>query len=181
MKKLIVALLSFGMLTGCVQYKDGKPVVKDNESPKESKQEQPKAKEEKPKVEKQPKETSHKITVDEKLLFGELTVNFQQVEIKDNKAIITFSWINQAGDGKKFFFALMGIDVMQNDVILDEVSGAYDAANKNTSDVYFHNAEGGEKKVTLEYELKNKEAPINISFTPYNGIEDSQSLTIDIN
>ena len=121
------------------------------------------------------------IEIDEQLTFAEFTVYFEQVKIEDDKAIITFKWLNQAGDGKQYFFALSGIDVVQGEDILDETSGAYDAENKNTSDIYFPNAENGETKVTLEYELKDKETPIDITFVPYNEYgEDSQKVTIEI-
>ncbi|MGY3716773.1 DUF5067 domain-containing protein [Sutcliffiella cohnii] len=181
MKKLLFVLLILFMLTACGGKEE--PVVQVDKKETVVKEQEKKAKEDVKKVEeeKKAKETKHIIKVDEKLLFGELTVNFKQVEIKDDKAIVTFSWINQAGDGEKFFFALAGIDVMQNDLILEEVSGAYDIKNKNSSDVFFPNAEGGEKEVMLEYELKDKETSLEIGFTPYNGIEDTQGINVDIN
>lgn len=119
--------------------------------------------------------------LDDELTFGEFTINFEQLEIEDDKAILTYRWLNQAGDGDKFFFALAGIDVEQEGSLLEEVSGAYDANNKNTSDMYFPNAENGETKVTLEYELVDTNTPIKITIVPYNEFDESQSITVDIN
>ena len=126
-------------------------------------------------------ESSDKIDVDSEMVFGELTINFDNVVVEDEKATLTYDWINQAGDGKKEFIALAAIDVKQGDTILEEVSGAFDADNKNKSDVFFPNAENGEDKVVLEYALVDNETPIEVTITPLNDFgEESQSISVNI-
>jgi|SRR5690625_4756066 len=175
-------LTVYGAITGVNQAKD--QIAEEETNKEDIEVDEEKQEEEVEKEVPEPEEETEDsgiIEVDEQLTFAEFTVDFEQVEIEDDKAVITFKWLNQAGDGKQFFFALSGIDVAQSDDILDETSGAYDAENKNTSDIYFPNAENGETKVTLEYELKDKETPIDITFVPYNDYgEDSQKVTIEI-
>ena len=164
-------LIIYGAITGVNQGKEEMANAPDEQEAEEVAA-QPKE---------EPEETTNIINLDNELTFGEFTINFEELEIEDDKAILTFRWLNQAGDGKKYFFALAGLDVTQGDNNLDEVSGAYDAKNKNTSDMYFPNAENGEVKATLEYGLVDTETPIEITVVPYNEHDESQSITIDIN
>lgn len=142
-------------------------------------------------VEEQPaegpeEESTGEIEVTDELAFGEFTVKMNGVNVyeEDGKhyADISFSWLNQSGDGDKTFMSIALLDVKQGDTILDETTGAWDVMNQNTSDVYFPNADGGEKTVELTYELDNAEDLLTIIFTPLNDVvdEDSQEVTIDI-
>lgn len=169
-----VILTIYGAITGVNQAKE------DIENDKINPPEQKEVSKPEDDVEEDPEEDKAKV-VNQQLLFGELTVNFETVEIEGDTATIIFKWINQAGDGKKYLFSLAGIDVIQGDDILEETSGAYDVINKNTSDMYFPNAESGETKVTLEYELADEVTPIEITFVPFNDFnEDSQTITVEI-
>lgn len=186
--KKVLFILLLGLLVGCTQYKDGKP-VEDDEKKQESVEEDSETaqadvdEEEVVEDDSEPVKEGKDpvIELDIEMVFGEFTMSFEQLEIEDDKAILTYRWLNQAGDGEKFFFELAGIDVKQDENLLDEVSGAYDADNKNTSDMYFPNAENGETKVTLEYEIADSETPIEITVVPYNEFDDSQTIEIDIN
>lgn len=141
------------------------------------------------KEEPQPKkeDTSNKaIEVNDELTFGEFTLKMNEVSVyeKDGKILadISFDWLNQAGDGEKMFMSVSLLDVMQGENILEETTGAWDVMNKNSSDVYFPNAENGVKTVELTYELANKEDPLTIVFQPLNELveEDGQEIILDI-
>lgn len=180
------------MLAACTQYKDGEPVVKETDEPKEEvKQEKPKEEpKEEPKKEETEKEEKaekakkddNKIKIEDKFTFANFTVAMDYVRVYEEKdknyADINFNWLNQAGDGKKTFMQLSAMDVEQGDAILEETTGAWDPTNKN-SKVYFPNAENGETSVKLTYELKNNEEPIVITFVPLTG-EGSEKVTVNI-
>lgn len=168
------------------EAKEKKKVEK--EKIKEEKEEKAAEKKEKEETEKEKeaqeaKKEGNKIKVDEQLEFAELTVNMDYVRVyeEDNKeyAEISFDWLNQAGDGKKMFMQLSGMDVEQSGKILEETSGAWDAMNKNTSRIYFPNAQNGEISISVVYELENTNDPITVTFVPLTG-EGSEKLTIDI-
>lgn len=201
MKKWIVFAVSLLMLLGCTRYDGGNPVNNGAENEKseedeliEEMAEKAKAEEKESKESKETKKTEKEeaedekengeIKLDDKLEFGNFSVTMDHVRVYEEKgknyADISFSWLNQAGDGKKTFMQLSALDVEQGDSILDETTGAWDPTNKNTSDIYFPNAQNGEWKVKLTYELKNKEEPITITFVPLTG-EGSEKITVNIN
>lgn len=125
-----------------------------------------------------------KIDVEGELVFAEFKLNLDKIRIyeEDGKAFadIEFNWLNQAGDGKKMFMQLSAMDARQGEKLLDETSGAWDPLNKNSSRVYFPNAENGEIGVDLTYQLENTEDPISLTFVPLSE-EDSGKIDIEIN
>lgn len=149
--------------------------VDETEEPEEVVEEQP--------TEGPEEESTGEIEVTDELAFGEFTVKMNGVNVyeEDGKhyADISFSWLNQAGDGDKTFMAVAALDVEQGDELLEETTGAWDVMNKNSSDIYFPNAQNGEKEIELTYELVNDE-DLTITFVPLNEHDESQELTIEL-
>lgn len=125
------------------------------------------------------------IELDDELLFAELKINMKSVEFyeEDGKDLVEvkYSWTNQAGDGKKYFFALTTHDALQGDEVLTEMTGAANMENKKTNSYHEHNREGGTVNIRLVYELVDKETPLILKFKPLNEYnEDAQEVIIDI-
>lgn len=134
----------------------------------------------------QEKTTEKEIEINEELLFGEFGVSMNDIRIYEEEgktfADISFDWLNQAGDGEKMFMSISLLTIYQGEDHLEETTGAWDVENRNSSDVYFPNAQNGEWTIDLTYELNDKDEPLRIVFTPLNEFnEDKQELTIDIN
>lgn len=190
MKKLMAILAMAMLLLAACGESGEKPAVDKAEKPKEETKQEPEKKEEpkeeKPKEEKKakPKKDEGLIKVTDELTFANYTVTMKSVRVYEKKdkayADIKFNWLNQAGDGKKMFMQLSALDVEQGGVILEETTEAWDPANKNSSPIYFPNAQSGEVGVELTYALENKEDPITITFVPITG-EGSEKVTVDIN
>ena len=190
-KILFSAIIILSLLSACVRYSDGEPVNQDKAvEPEEVVEEEEAVEEIDVELDPEPVEEEEKsdelIKVNDELLFANFTVNMEQVNVyeEDGKAFadVSFKWLNQAGDGKKMFMSVSLLTVYQGDVDLEETTGAWDIENRNTSSVYFPNAENGEMGMTLTYELVNKEEPLTIMFTPLNHLieEDGQEVTLDI-
>lgn len=187
MKKIISFLSIFFvvvlLLSGC---SDGSETTAEEEQATKTEVNKQEATKEDAKKEEDKKENSFNKTIelDNELVFAEYTVKMNEVKVyeKDGSAFadISFNWINQAGDGAKMFFQVSTFDVVQGENILEEVSGAWDIENKNSSDIYFPNAQNGEHKVELTYELANKEEPLTIKIRPMTG-EDTEEITVEIN
>lgn len=184
MKKLLLVLLALLLVAcGAEETQENEPIEEEEteEVAAESEQEEPEEVEE---IEEEPAEEDN--TIDETLEFGEFTVNMEEVNVyeEDGKTLadVSFSWLNQSGE-ESTFMAISLLDAKQGDELLEEVTGAWDIMNKNSSDVYFPNANGGEKKIELTYELVNEDDPITLIFAPLNDVvdEDSQEVNIDIN
>ncbi|GAE27015.1 hypothetical protein JCM9140_3126 [Halalkalibacter wakoensis JCM 9140] len=178
-----VVLIIYGAITGVNQAKEG---IANQEGTAPVETEQPEEVEQEPEEPETQEETLEKvIELDEQLLFGEFTVNMNQVhvyEAEDNIfAEVSFNWLNQAADGKKMFMSITLLSVYQGENDLEETTGAWDVENRNRSDVYFPNAENGAHKVSLTYKLENKEDPLELVFTPLNEFdEERQEITINI-
>lgn len=118
------------------------------------------------------------------LVFDEFTVEMNYVELyqKDGKeyADVSFTWLNQAGDGAKKFMSQSLVSLYQNHTDLDETTGAWDIENSNSSSLYYDNAENGELNIFLTYELENKEDNLRILFMPINEL-DEEAQQIDFN
>lgn len=184
---VIILFVGSAVISGIIEgvKESTAPVTK--QEPEEPKKEAPKK--DAPKKEKEVKDLKEEdniIKLDDKLIFGEYTVDMKDVRIYEdegtNYADISFDWLNQAGDGKKMFMQLSLLDVLQGDKVLKEMSGAWDVQNKNSSRIYFPNAQNGSINVKLTYELDNKDEPITIVFVPLNHLldEESQKVNVDI-
>src|SRR5690625_4151420 len=131
-------------------------------------------------------EVDSMIELDDELLFAEFKINMKSVEFyeEDGKDLVEvkYSWANQSGDGKKYFFALTTHDALQGDEVLMEITGAANMENKKTNSYHEHNGEGGTVNIRLVYELLNKETPVTLRFKPLNEFgEEAQEIIIDIN
>lgn len=170
MKRLlfIMFLLLFVLaLAGCVRYKDGEPV--DNDTKEEPKEET--VQEDKEENAGRKKETSKKddkgsaTEVNEEFAFPEFTFFIDEAKLynKDSKdyANIKFRWVNQAGDGKKQLMNLATLSVKQSDEELTDVDNSWDVSNNHKSPIYFPNAQNGEYKFDLTYEI-DIDKPIDI-------------------
>lgn len=133
---------------------------------------------------KEVKDEADVIKIDDELAFHQFVVTMNEIKVyeEDGKdyADISFRWLNNTGDKAKFM-SITGFYVKQNEQELDEPENSW---ADPTSDVHFSNAEKGETKIKLTYELENKEDPIEITFSPRNPEnenEESKSIQIDIN
>lgn len=195
LKKIIGIMIVLFLFTGCVRYSDGEPV---NQEPDDSEEvaESPEVEEEEPveepeeEVEEAPEEVegaeATMIALDmDPLTFSEFTVLMNHVELYQEDgtdyADVSFTWINQAGDGAKKFMAQSLVGADQGGKELEETSGAWDIENRNSSSLFFDNAENGEVNIDLTFELDNKEDPLRLWIQPLNQLnEESQEVKIDI-
>ena len=189
--KIIIGLVALGTIIGLFtpddkeEKQESKPVatetVKKEEKPKKDKKKEEKPKEE---VKEEPKEVITEIN--DELVFSEFKINMKSVKFyeEDGKdlAEVKYTWTNQSGDGKKYFFALTTHNALQGDEVLTETTGAADIENKKTNSYHEHNGEGGTVNIRLVYELVDKETPLTLRFKPLNEFdEDKQEITIEIN
>ena len=149
----------------------------DSSSDDDSKQEEKKEEKKEP--------LNVKVDVDKELNFEKFDVVVKTVKAyeKDNALLadINLDWRNNAsdyGDEMTFFVATL-FDVKQGKQSLIEVNDAWNPENKNSSDVFFPNALGGEWGIKMTYELVDESTPIEIIFTPTTETEESETVKVD--
>ena len=156
-----------------------KKEAKEKEAEEKKKQEEKelKAKEKEEQEKKEAEKEKKKEIVLDDFSTAEYSVENMEAEIKDDKLIFSFRWINQSGEDSPFT-ALGYVDVSQDGEILEEISGSFDPGNK--SGILFKNAYGGAHRVDLEYALDNEE-DIRILFgTTLEGNDRKEELIIEI-
>lgn len=193
-KKIVGITIILILFTGCVRNSDVKLVGQvENDSTEESVVTEEKAvteesveettDAEETSMEEEAEATNIAFDIDP-LIFAEFTVEMNYVELyqKDGKeyADVSFTWLNQAGDGAKKFMSQSLVSLYQNHTDLDETTGAWDIENSNSSSLYYDNAENGELNIFLTYELDNKEDNLRILFMPINEL-DEKAQQIDFN
>lgn len=112
------------------------------------------------------------IELKEEIPFVDFTAKIQRIKINDDTLTIVLDWTNQSEYEQAHFGLLAGIDVYQNDDILEMTKGEERLLKripKNQFDV-----------VDLEYKLKDNETPIKITFIPWNEYDEKKELTIEI-
>lgn len=121
------------------------------------------------------------LEINNETAFAEFTFTTESAEFfaEDDKDFveIDFSWINQAGDGKKQLMNLAILSVKQNDEELTDLDDSWDIMNNNKSPIYFPNAENGEYKFSLTYEI-DKDKPVEILIMDLAGGE-KEVITIN--
>ena len=128
----------------------------------------------KPKQEKKKDEPKEKvIELKEEIPFADFTAKIQRVKIKGDKLTIVLDWTNQSDWNPAHFSLLAGIDVYQDDEILEMTKGE-DGLLKQIPKNQFYIAD-------LEYKLKDNKTPIKIKFIPRNEYDEKKELTIEIN
>src|SRR5699024_579009 len=129
--KRILLLLVIGLLSAC-----GSDTTETNEEANNNEQE------------------VQEVEFDDELKYDGFMIENVVAEIEVEELTVSFRWINNTGEDIHFTY-IGFMDAMQGDVALEENSGAYDPSNK--SNALFKNANGGSHKITLKFELENKE------------------------
>lgn len=181
------------MLTGCVRHADVKPVGEINRSEESAVTEEEAVTEQaitEETIEVEETSTEEEAEVTNiafdivPLVFSEFTVEMNYVELYTEDGTeyvdVSFTWLNQAGDGAKKFMSQSLVSLYQNHTGLVETTGAWDIENSNSSSLYYENAENGEVNIFLTYELENSEDNLRILFTPINEL-DEEAQQIDFN
>jgi len=113
------------------------------------------------------------IELKEEIPFVDFTAKIQRIKINDDTLTIVLDWTNQSEYEQAHFSLLAGIDVYQNDDILEMTKGEERLLKripKNQFDV-----------VDLEYKLKDNETPVRVRIIPTNEYDDPKETTIEIN
>ena len=185
--KIIIGLVALGTIIGLFTPDDKEEKQESKSVATETVQKEEKPKKDKEKEEKPKEEVKEVITeINDELVFSEFKINMKSVKFyeEDGKdlAEVKYTWTNQSGDGKKYFFALTTHNALQGDEVLTETTGASDIENKKTNSYHEHNGEGGTVNIRLVYELVDKETPLTLRFKPLNEFdENKQEITIEIN
>lgn len=128
----------------------------------------------KPKQEKKKDEPKEKvIELKEEIPFVDFTAKIQRIKINDDTLTVVLDWTNQSEYEQAHFSLLAGIDVYQDDDILEMTKGEdrlLKRIPKNQFDV-----------VDLEYKLKDNETPVRIRIIPTNEYDEPKETTIEIN
>lgn len=126
------------------------------------------------KAEKKKDEPKEKvIELKEEIPFVDFTAKIQRVKIKDDRLTIVLDWTNQSDWNPAHFSLLAGIDVYQNDEILEMTKGEDRLLKRIKKDSF--------DVVDLEYKLEDNKTPIKITFIPWNEYDEKKELTIEIN
>lgn len=167
MKKLALLIMASIMLAACSSDEE----VKEPEVKEEAEVETEEKEEAKEEVKEEPKVVEH----DDEFKYDGFMVEGIETKVEDNTLHLTFRWLNNTGE--KIHFTYLGfVDVMQEEEVLEEVSGAYDPSNK--SNILFSNADGGSHRVDLEYEMVN-DKDIEIKFGS-NQTDKRDTITIEL-
>lgn len=126
------------------------------------------------KAEKKKDEPKEKvIELKEEIPFVDFTAKIQRVKIKDDRLTIVLDWTNQSDWNPAHFSLLAGIDVYQDDEILEMTKGEERLLKQIKKDSF--------DVVDLEYKLEDNETPVKITFIPWNEYDEKKELTIEIN
>lgn len=188
--KIIIGVVAIGAIIGLFtpddkeEKQESKPVATETVQKEEKPKNDKKKEEPKEEVKEEPKEVITEIN--DELVFSEFKINMKSVKFyeEDSKdlAEVKYTWTNQSGDGKKYFFALTTHNALQGDEVLTETTGAADIESKKTNSYHEHNGEGGTVNIRLVYELVDKETPLTLRFKPLNEFdENAQEITVEIN
>src|SRR5690606_24552126 len=113
------------------------------------------------------------IELKEEIPFVDFTAKIQRIKINNDTLIIVLDWTNQSEYEQAHFGLLAGIDVYQDDDILEMTKGEERLLKripKNQFDV-----------VDLEYKLKDNETPVRVRIIPTNEYDEPKETTIEIN
>ena len=113
------------------------------------------------------------IELKEEIPFVDFTAKIQRIKINDDTLTIVLDWTNQSEYEQAHFSLLAGIDVYQDDDILEMTKGEERLLKripKNQFDV-----------VDLEYKLKDNETPVRVRIIPWNEYDEPKETTIEIN
>lgn len=132
------------------------------------------------------KKANGDIKIDKELSFDQFDVGVKEVKVYEKKgkllADIKLSWFNKIYDhDKTSFFIVSLLEVKQGEEELREINDAWNVDNKLRSDVFFPNAAGGRTNISLTYELKDRETPIVLLFTPTSDEEVTEKINVEIN
>ena len=113
------------------------------------------------------------IELKEEIPFVDFTAKIQRIKINNDTLTIVLDWTNQSEYEQAHFSLLAGIDVYQDDDILEMTKGEERLLKripKNQFDV-----------VDLEYKLKDNETPVRVRIIPTNEYDEPKETTIEIN
>lgn len=126
------------------------------------------------KAEKKKDEPKEKvIELKEEIPFVDFTAKIQRVKIKDDRLTIVLDWTNQSDWNPAHFSLLAGIDVYQDDEILEMTKGEDRLLKRIPKDQF--------DVVDLEYKLKDNETPVRVRIIPTNEYDEPKETTIEIN
>lgn len=126
------------------------------------------------KAEKKKDEPKEKvIELKEEIPFADFTAKIQRVKVKEDKLTIVLDWTNQSDWNPAHFSLLAGIDVYQDDEILEMTKGEDHLLKRIPKDQF--------DVVDLEYKLKDNETPVRVRIIPTNEYDEPKETTIEIN
>lgn len=126
------------------------------------------------KAEKKKDEPKEKvIELKEEIPFVDFTAKIQRVKIKDDRLTIVLDWTNQSDWNPAHFSLLAGIDVYQDDEILEMTKGEDRLLKRIPKDQF--------DVVDLEYKLEDNETPVRVRIIPTNEYDEPKETTIEIN
>lgn len=113
------------------------------------------------------------IELKEEIPFVDFTAKIQRVKVKGDKLTIVLDWTNQSEWNPAHFSLLAGIDVYQDDEILEMTKGEDRLLKRIPKDQF--------DVVDLEYKLKDNETPVRVRIIPWNEYDEPKETTIEIN
>jgi len=113
------------------------------------------------------------IELSEEIPFVDFTAKIQRIKINNDTLTIVLDWTNQSEYEQAHFSLLAGIDVYQDDEILEMTKGEERLLKQIKKDSF--------DVVDLEYKLEDDKTPIKITFIPWNEYDEKKELTIEIN
>src|SRR5690606_13779150 len=126
------------------------------------------------KAEKKKDEPKRKIIeLKKEIPFADFTAKIQRVKVKEDKLTIVLDWTNQSDWNPAHFSLLAGIDVYQDDEILEMTKGEDRLLKRIPKDQF--------DVVDLEYKLKDNETPVRVRIIPTNEYDEPKETTIEIN
>ena len=113
------------------------------------------------------------IELKEEIPFVDFTAKIQRIKINNDTLTIVLDWTNQSDWNPAHFSLLAGIDVYQDDEILEMTKGE-ERLLKQIPKNWFYVAD-------LEYKLKDNETPVRVRIIPWNEYDEPKETTIEIN
>lgn len=122
------------------------------------------------------------IGVNEEIHFSEFTLTVDDVEIIDGDAVINMMFRNDSFSDGLTFSQSLGMDVYQDDELLEETSGEYKDNLGSNRGVFYDHDQGIESPIDLSYGLVDEEKPLRIVLVPMlYEFEDNEEITIELN